>query len=201
MIAGAILAAGAGTRFAAPPKQLYRLGGRPLIEYAIAAMSSAAGLGRIVVVLGAHAGEITQGADLGRATPLLARDWSTGQAAGLRAAVRELCDADAIVVTLGDQPLISPTAIERVIAASTGTHDAVRASYGGTYGHPVVLMARLFPGVLGIDGDRGARDLLSGAAVHAVDCTGLGSVADVDTIADIDALALDQRSPFSAAHG
>ena len=37
MIAGLILAAGAGTRFGDQPKQLADLSGRPLLEYAISA--------------------------------------------------------------------------------------------------------------------------------------------------------------------
>ena len=55
MIAGLILAAGAGTRFGAQPKLLAELDGRPLLEYALAAQCEVAALERIVVVLGAHA--------------------------------------------------------------------------------------------------------------------------------------------------
>jgi CTP:molybdopterin cytidylyltransferase MocA len=53
VIAGLVLAAGAGTRFG-QPKQLAELDGRPLLEHSIRAMT-AARVERVVVVLGAGA--------------------------------------------------------------------------------------------------------------------------------------------------
>ncbi len=50
MIAGLVLAAGAGERFGGAVKQLAPLDGKPLLEHALAAVSS---LDRVVVVLGA----------------------------------------------------------------------------------------------------------------------------------------------------
>ena len=61
MIAGLVLAAGAGTRFG-QPKQLAELDGRPLLEHSIRAIA-AAPVDRVVVVLGAGADQVTARVD------------------------------------------------------------------------------------------------------------------------------------------
>ncbi|MEA2445246.1 MAG: molybdenum cofactor cytidylyltransferase, partial [Thermoleophilales bacterium] len=59
MIAGIVLAAGAGTRFGGR-KQLAELDGRPLLEHALEALESAPVADRIVV-LGADAADVAAG--------------------------------------------------------------------------------------------------------------------------------------------
>lgn len=186
-VAGVVLAAGEARRFGGP-KQLAPLAGRPLLEHALAAATAAAGVGRVVVTLGAHAEQILAAVDLHGAEPLLVPDWREGQAASLRAAVAALApDADAIVVTLGDQPGVAAASIERVLAAWSDELDAARATFAGSPGHPVVLGRSLHPGVAALRGDRGARELLAGATVREVEC-GPAAVADVDTPAQLRAL-------------
>ena len=43
--------------------------------------------------------------------------WDEGQSASLACGLAELSGCEAVVVTLGDQPFVSPDAIRRVIAA------------------------------------------------------------------------------------
>ena len=62
-------------------------------------------------------------------------------------------------MTLGDQPRVSPDAIRRVIAARNGAA-AVRATYDGNPGHPVLLERELFEALRDVTGDKGARNLL-----------------------------------------
>ena len=184
MIAGLVLAAGAGTRFGGR-KQLAVLDGRPLLEHALAAMESAPVAVRFVV-LGADAEEIRSGVDLHGATPLVCPDWEEGQSASLRAGVAAVPDdCEAIVVTLGDQPSIASRAIAAVVAARGGGFDAVRATYDGVPGHPVLIERALFPALRELSGDTGARDVLRDARVREVPCDGLGDSTDVDTPADL----------------
>ncbi len=107
MIAGLILAAGAGTRFGEESKLLAPLDGRPLVEFAIRAQCEAEAIERVVVVLGAHADEVLERVDFDRAQPVVCDDWSTGQAASLRCGLRALDAADKVIVTLGDAPLVT----------------------------------------------------------------------------------------------
>lgn len=186
-VAGLVLAAGAARRFGAP-KQLAELDGRPLLEHALAAMAAVPALVRVAVTLGAGAEAIVARVDLHGAEPVVVPDWEEGQAASLRAGVAALApDADAIVVTLGDQPLLSPATIARVAAAAATDGRPARATFGGVPGHPVLLTRPLFAAVAELRGDAGARGLLEAAGVREIPC-GEESVRDVDTPAQLDAL-------------
>jgi molybdenum cofactor cytidylyltransferase len=183
-IVGAVLAAGAGRRFEEGPKQLARFAGRPLIEHPIAALAAARRIDRTLVMLGCAAEEIRAAADLAPAEPVLVGDWERGQSAALGAAVRAAgTDAEALVVVLGDQPLVGPEAIDKVVEGADGC--PARAFYGGRPGHPVLVPRRYFADLTALRGDTGARDLLSRPEVTAIDCDGLGSAEDIDTIADL----------------
>jgi CTP:molybdopterin cytidylyltransferase MocA len=185
VVAGLVLAAGAGTRFGGR-KQLAELDGRPLLEHALAAMASAP-VEPVTVVLGSEAAEVRAGVDMHGAEPILCTEWHEGQAASLRVGVEALerAGADAIVVTLGDQPRIAAAAIAAVVAAREDGVQAVRATYDGVPGHPVLIERSLFAAVLELRGDTGARDVLRDARVADVACDGLGDPADVDTPDDL----------------
>lgn len=187
MIGGIVLAAGAGRRFGGP-KQLAELDGKPLLQHAVDAMIAVAALERVVVVLGAHADEIRDRVDFADAEPVVCREWDEGLAASLRAGVAELSDADAVVVTLGDQPGITPQVIAGTLDHVDGREAAVRATYGGRTGHPVLLKRSLFGAIARLRGDSGARALLASVAVREWECGHLCSPVDVDTPAQLQAL-------------
>jgi molybdenum cofactor cytidylyltransferase len=174
-IGGLILAAGEGRRFGGT-KQLAELRGRPLLEHALEAM---AGVSPRVVVLGHAADEILERVDLHGASPVLCEDWQEGQAASLRCGIAALGPVDAAVITLGDQPFITPEVIEA--AVDLEGHDAVRATYDGAPGHPVVLTRRLLDRVDELEGDVGFRRLLEGARVKRFEAGHLCDPADIDT--------------------
>jgi CTP:molybdopterin cytidylyltransferase MocA len=185
LIGGLVLAAGAATRFGAS-KQLADLDGAPLLEHVLRTMT-AAPVERVVVVLGAGAEEVAAGVDLHGAEPVVCGRWEEGQSASLACGLAELAGCEAVVVTLGDQPRISPDAIRRVISARNGAA-AVRATYNGNPGHPVLLERRLFEQLRNVSGDKGARNLLLSVHVLDVPCDDLGGGEDVDTPAELDAL-------------
>lgn len=176
--AGLILAAGAGTRFGAATKQLAPLRGKPLLQHAVDAMSAA--LDRAVVVLGHDADAIRAAIDFGHVEPVLCEDWARGQGFSLRRGVAALAGAGAVVVTLGDQPFITPAVIAGALARLPG-HDAVRAVYDGAPGHPVVLGASVLAAVPELAGDAGARELLARFDVLAWEAGQLASATDIDT--------------------
>jgi len=186
MIGGLVLAAGAGTRFGGR-KQLAELDGRPLLEHALLAMT-ASSLERVVVVLGALVEEVTATVDLHGAEPCPCERWDEGQAASLACGLAELAECEAVVVTLGDQPRTSPDAIRRVIGSRGEGAAAVRATYRGEPGHPVLLERDLFESFRDVTGDHGARNLLLSVTVRDVPCDDLGGGEDVDTPAELDAL-------------
>ena len=175
-IGGLVLAAGEGSRFGGI-KQLAPLEGRPLLEHALAAVAA---LSPRVVVLGHAAGEVLAGADLQGAEAVVCEDWREGQSASLRCGVAALGPVDAAVVVLGDQPRITAAVVAAVVAAAPGA-DAVRASYHGTPGHPVLLSRALLDRAGELRGDVGFREILDRADVREVEAGGLADPTDVDT--------------------
>jgi molybdenum cofactor cytidylyltransferase len=186
VIGGIVLAAGAARRFGSP-KQVAPFNGRPMLEYALKAMT-AAPVDRVVVVLGAGAEHVLADVDLHGAEPVVCERWDEGQSASLACGLAHLGDCEAVIVTLGDQPRMSPEAIRRVIAARGSAALAVRATYDGAPGHPVLLEHQLYDRLRDVTGDHGARNLLMRVRVRAVPCEDLGGGEDVDTADQLDAL-------------
>ena len=191
MIAGLILAAGEGSRFGPEPKLLAELGGRPLLAHAIQAQCSVPELERVVVVLGAHAEVLRSGVDFMRAEPVVCERWEEGQALSLRRGIEYLTDGSAVrkvIVTLGDQPCMTPELIARFIVEPPGT----RALYGGRPGHPVVLGPVQMRAIAGLRGDHGAREILQGG--NTVECGTVSAGRDVDTPEDLEAIRHEARA-------
>jgi CTP:molybdopterin cytidylyltransferase MocA len=180
-----VLAAGGGRRFGAA-KQLASFRGRPLLSWPLAALR-AAGVERRIVVLGADADAIAAAFDFEDAELVRAADWERGQSASLEAGLAAAGSAEAALILLADQPLVTAEAVRRVLARR-GESPAVRATYGGRPGHPTLIARELWPRIARLSGDRGAGALLEQVGYLAVACDDVGSPADVDTPDDLRAL-------------
>ncbi len=181
-VAAVVLAAGGGSRFAGPThKLLASFRGQPLVSWAIQAAVDA-GFNQVYVVQGA-----VDLADLVPAGVTLVDSprWADGQALTLQAGVAA-ADADghdAVVVGLGDQPLV-PASAWRTVGAGRGV--IVAASFGGDR-RPPVKLERAAWALLPEAGDEGARGLLRSRPdlVREVPC--IGNPVDIDTQEDLDA--------------
>ncbi|HEY7074908.1 MAG TPA: nucleotidyltransferase family protein [Solirubrobacteraceae bacterium] len=176
-VGGLVLAAGEGRRFGGT-KQLAELRGRPLLEHALLAVAA---LSPRVVVLGHEADAIRAAVDLHGAWPVVCDGWREGQAASLRRGVAALGDVDAALVVLGDMPDVTPAAVAAVVAAAGGAEDAVRGTYDGVAGHPVLLRRALLDRVGELRGDVGFRSLLDCANIVEVELAGVANPRDIDT--------------------
>ena len=187
-VLGVVLAAGGSTRMGRP-KQLAELDGRPLLAHVLAAVD-AAPVDRVVVALGGAADAVLEQVDLGRAEPLVVDGWAAGMGHVLASTLaRAGDDWEAVVVLLGDQPLVPGGAVARVVEAwRSGAGPVVTATYGGRPGHPRLFDRGLLPELLRLTGDTGARDLLATHPdrVHRVEVGDLGSDTDIDVEADLE---------------
>jgi CTP:molybdopterin cytidylyltransferase MocA len=190
LIGGIVLAAGGASRFGSP-KQLAELDGRPLLQHAVDAMLAVPAIDPVVVVLGAEAQRVREAVDFGAAQVVVCDDWAEGMAASLRCGVEAVGDCDWVILTLGDQPRVTPQVIAAVmdhaIGAPAGT-TAVRTTYDGAPGHPVALGRAILPHVAALSGDVGARELLGHATVRTFEAARLCDPTDVDTPEELEAL-------------
>ena len=106
--------------------------------------------------------------------------WRDGQAASLRCGLAALAST-AAVVTLGDQPGITAQVIAGVLDFDAARDDAVRATYAGLPGHPVLLTRRLLDRADELRGDVGFRLLLEGHHVRQFEAAHLCDPTDIDT--------------------
>jgi bifunctional UDP-N-acetylglucosamine pyrophosphorylase/glucosamine-1-phosphate N-acetyltransferase len=115
-IAGVILAAGQGTRMKSTlPKVLHPIMGRPMIYYAIEAVRRVTG-NKPYTIIGFEAQKIRQ--QLGDVTEYIIQDPQLGTGHALQTAAAELQgEADFILVTLADMPLIRQETMQAVIDA------------------------------------------------------------------------------------
>jgi molybdenum cofactor cytidylyltransferase len=193
VVSGIILAAGASRRMG-QAKQLLRVGDRPLLQHVID-LAGASCLEEIVVVLGSGATEIRRAirAADGCATRFVVNpDHAEGQSTSLRLGLRSTAaNATAAAVLLGDQPGVSPALVDRVVRAFGTAHaHAARPVYavgGGRPfpGHPVILAREIWDDMDSVQGDQGARHVLSAHPgwLLAVPVEG-APPADIDTWED-----------------
>ncbi|MGW2209976.1 nucleotidyltransferase family protein [Streptomyces sp. NPDC001781] len=188
-VAGLLLAAGGGRRLGGRPKALLRHDGVLLVERAARALWEA-GCGRVHVVLGAGAEEVRAEAEFSGCVLVDSPGWGEGMGSSLRAGLRSLAgtDARAALVSLVDQPGIGREAYARVLEGFTEETSLVSAAYDGRRGHPVLLGAAHWPGVVeAARGDQGARAYLKrhSAEIRLVECGDVADPYDIDTAADL----------------
>lgn len=161
MISGVVLAAGSGSRFGGT-KQLAELRGKPLVQYAVDALSSA-GVGEIVIVTGHDAEAVERALRLppqGRS--VRSPDHASGQASSLAAGLHALGDdSEAAVVLLADQPGVTDAEVRALIDAFRRSRSRmVRIAYVDGPG-PALLSREIYAEAGHLHGDTGARDLMA----------------------------------------
>ena len=182
-----LLAAGAGTRLGRGAKALLPFRGRTLVEV-LAGVLLDGGCRDVVVVLGADAARVRAATGLSRYTVVENPDWVSGMGSSVRAGITAARAGDNVLMTLVDQPGLTPELVSRLIAA----HRAGRvtaAAYQGPdgrlgRGHPLLLDAGLRAGAAAsATGDFGARLFLRAHPdlVDLVDCSDLAGGEDLDT--------------------
>jgi len=181
MIAGLLLAAGAGRRYGMP-KAL--VDGGAWLRRAVATLTDG-GCDPVLVVVGAQADRVVPLVPK-TASTVLAADWAEGMGASLRAGLAELVrsappQVQAALVHLVDLPDVDTSVVRRLIALADPTVVA-RAGFTSQPGHPVLLGRQHWADiVVSAQGDRGARDWLAGRCdLIVVDCSDLASGIDVD---------------------
>jgi molybdenum cofactor cytidylyltransferase len=194
VIAGILLASGASHRFGSD-KLLAPLGGRAVIRWSADVLASS--VDTVYVVVPAASTALTRALDGVPVRWVMNDEAHTGMSSSIRAGIAALeDDTEAAIIALGDQPLIDRAVVVRLVARwREGGARAVAPLYEDGRGHPVVFGASLFPALLALEGDRGARVVLDGLgdALALVTIEGRAP-ADVDTPAALDVVAAQLAS-------
>lgn len=168
-----VLAAGRSRRFGTADKRMARLGGRRLLDRALA-MARAAPVGRVLLVIDCQLRMRPAGVTIVRA-----RRARAGLGESLKAGLRVLRPRETeLFLFLGDMP-----AVPRWLAGRLARGSAVRPVFAGQPGHPVHLMRPDAALVERLSGDRGLGALLTGTGRTLRGPR--GAVLDVDRPGDL----------------
>jgi molybdenum cofactor cytidylyltransferase len=158
-----LLAAGSSSRLGSPKQSLvYRQ--TTLLKHSIqVALGSMAQ--QVIVVLGADAETIQPAIENDRLGFIINDQWQEGVAASIRAGLqyllRQTPAVQNVLFMACDQPYISIDLLDKLVTLQKKTGHAIVASkYAGTAGIPAIFAKKLFPELLKLRGDAGAKKLI-----------------------------------------
>jgi len=178
-----VLAAGSGARFGGR-KLLAPWGEGVLLDGALAA-ALAAPARSVTVVTGADAEDVAAAArGFDPAVRIVhAADHAEGMGASLRTGIASLpADAAGVFVFLGDMPRVPLAVLPKLVEALAKGALAAAPTHEGRRGNPVLIGRDLFPQLLALTGDTGARSVLQGLGdrLALVEAPDDGVLFDVD---------------------
>ncbi len=183
MISAIILAAGESKRMG-KSKQLIPFGRSTILEETVNNMLNSK-VSEVIVVLGSRADEVTEKIAFKPVKTVVNPDYQQGMSTSVIAGLRLIdSSALAVMIALGDQPLINSQAINRLIEEFCN-HDKGIAipTYQGRRGHPVIFAMKYKEKLLELKGDIGGREIIDrypdDVLEVAVNCEGI--YIDIDT--------------------
>lgn len=185
MISGIVLAAGFSRRMGRA-KLLLDWGGQPVIRRVVE-QARDGGADDVVVVVGPRAAAIREALAGLRVRFVENPTPEAGQASSIACGLSALGpDVEAALIVLGDQPALPSEVIPRLIQTFRQTGKPVVAPvYRGVQGNPVLFAASVFPELMALTGDRGARVVVEKDPVRVAAIPfDLPMPADLDTPED-----------------
>ena len=181
-----ILAAGSSSRLGSP-KQLLAFNQTNLLNNSIeTALASVAQ--RVLVVLGANAQMLKSSIKNNQLHIVVNELWEEGIASSIRCGLTYLLAQipapKNILFMVCDQPYITTELIDKLITLQKPGKDIVASEYAGTAGIPAVFNKTLFPALLQLKGDAGAKKIIAQQKNKVLTVSfPLGDI-DIDTVAD-----------------
>ncbi|MEH1812607.1 MAG: nucleotidyltransferase family protein, partial [Nostoc sp.] len=163
-IAIMILAAGASTRMGTP-KQLLLYQGRSFLQY-ITEIAIASVCQPVVVVLGANAEQIHPQIKQLPVRVVKNSDWACGMSTSIKSGIELLNNLpqkiEAVVITLCDQPFVSPQIINQLVDTYYSTKKPIIAcEYGDTLGVPALFSQTFFSELAALKETSGAKKVIN----------------------------------------
>jgi len=186
-VATVVLAAG-GSRRLGHPKQIVEVAGEPLVRRVTSACI-ALGAGPVGVVVGAEAERVAAAIGALRVARIDNPAWQDGMASSIRAGVAwaRTTSANALVIALADQPLITAKHLGALRDAWLAGAPIAASRFDGVLGPPALFDRARWDDLDKLEGDRGAAALLRAPDIAAIEWA--GGALDVDTPDDVRMLA------------
>ncbi len=201
-----VLAAGMSRRMG-KSKPLLPLGDQVLIRRVVRNLVESTCVGGIVVVTGHLSDDVAAAvADLDVSVARNPDYDAGGMLSSIQTGIRAApSTVEAVLVVLGDQPLIRPDTIRRIVQAWSETcPQLVVPAFEGKRGHPILISRTCLAEVLAMQPDETLKNFVTR---HQNDCFELpiddsGTTTDIDTPEDYEyALAQQKRLDASGAAG
>ena len=187
-VAGLVLAAGGSSRLG-QPKQLLPYEGTTLLGHVLE-NARACGFDQLLVTLGGAADAVRAQVDLSGVDVVMNPDYGEGCSSSIAAALPAVDPQhEILVLMLGDQPDVTPTAVRTLLARRHGAPMAV-SRYADGIGHPFAFTREVFVDLASLHGDKGVWKLIEERAGQVMEVHQHGNVPrDVDTWEDYEDLA------------
>lgn len=195
-IGAILLAAGQSSRLGTP-KQLLSYEGTTIFQH-ILQTAIASNAHPIVVVLGAHADIIEKKIDRKTAQVVVNVLWPEGMASSIRQGIQTLLEinpfAEGAILITCDQPYVTTSLLNDLIEARQNTgKPIITCSYADTFGPPTLFHKSIFPELVQLKGDIGARSILRHHADKVEAILFPEGKLDIDTNEDYEKLLKNNR--------
>jgi len=187
-IFAAVLAAGCSSRFGST-KQAAELNGVPLVRRVFAAATDVFG-NRVVTVIGHDITSVLMAMKSRSGFVVVNEDYRSGLGSSIATAAR-VChgNADALLLLLADQPLVTAQHLRNLVESWSGSeNEIVATTYAGTKGAPVLFPRGAFDALRSLTGDQGARVLLNDSRFSLKTVRFEPAAVDIDAPEDLASL-------------
>jgi len=179
-------------------KQLLLYKEKGLLHHAVDAANEV-DVKTVIVVLGANADVLLKEVENKHVYVAMNYEWKEGMASSIRCGMQALLDispaADAVIIMVCDQPFVSASLLYELITVQKERGKKIVASkYANTMGPPVLFHKSIFPELLELKGDAGARDIIVEYADDVITILFPKGDIDIDTATEYEALKQNKFS-------
>jgi len=177
------------------PKQLLPYNGKSLLEHSVDTANDS-DASPVIVILGANATLLEKEIEEKKIHISENKEWKEGMASSVRCGINTLMhiapDADAAIIMVCDQPFVSSSLLNDLIFTQKRTgKPIVTSQYEAAIGPPALFHKSVFPELLNLKGDAGARKIIEQRMNEVATVLFTKGIIDIDTEEDYKALPND----------